>query len=130
MEDWAEIRRLRRAEGVPIKEIARRLGVARNTVRAALVSDEPPRYCRALTGSSVDAFEPQIRALLREFPTMPATVGSVRNFVCGGRRGLHGMGRGLEMITRDFTDGEQDEQEERCGAGCSGGRSGRRGGGS
>ncbi len=36
MEDWAEIRRLHRAEGVPIKEIARRLGVARNTVRAAL----------------------------------------------------------------------------------------------
>ena len=30
MEDWAEIRRLHRAEGVPIKEIARRLGIARN----------------------------------------------------------------------------------------------------
>lgn len=27
MEDWAEIRRLHRAAGVPIKEIARRLGV-------------------------------------------------------------------------------------------------------
>ena len=35
VEDWAEIRSLHRAEGVPIKEIARRLGVARNTVRAA-----------------------------------------------------------------------------------------------
>jgi IS30 family transposase len=34
VEDWAEIRRLHRAEGMPIKEIARRLGVARNTVRA------------------------------------------------------------------------------------------------
>jgi IS30 family transposase len=33
VEDWAEIRRLHRAEGVPIKEIARRLGIARNTVR-------------------------------------------------------------------------------------------------
>jgi len=30
VEDWAEIRRLHRAEGVPIKEIARRLGVARS----------------------------------------------------------------------------------------------------
>ena len=39
VEDWAEIRRLHRAEGVPIKEIARRLGVARNTVPAALHSD-------------------------------------------------------------------------------------------
>ena len=43
MEDWAEIRRLHRAEGVPIKEIARRLGVARNTVKAALASDRPLR---------------------------------------------------------------------------------------
>ena len=74
MEDWAEIRRLHRAEQVPIKEIARRLGVARNTVRAALASDEPPRYQRPAAGSIVDAVEPQIRALLREHPRMPATV--------------------------------------------------------
>ena len=74
MEDWAEIRRLHRAEGVPIKEIGRRLGVARNTVRAALASDGPPRYRRPLKGSLVDAVEPQVRALLREYPTMPATV--------------------------------------------------------
>jgi IS30 family transposase len=51
VEDWAEIRRLHRAEGVPIKEIARRLGVARNTVRAALKSDGPPKYQRAARGS-------------------------------------------------------------------------------
>ena len=55
VEDWAEIRRLHRAEGVPIKEVARRLGVARNTVRAALRSDEPPRYQRTPTGSSPPA---------------------------------------------------------------------------
>jgi transposase len=61
VEDWAEIRRLHRAEGVPIKEIARRLGVARNTVRAALSSDRPPKYERAPRGSIADAFEPQIR---------------------------------------------------------------------
>ncbi len=74
MEDWAEIRRLHRAEAVPIKAIARRLGVARNTVRAALACQEPPRYERAASGSIVDAFEPAIRALLREHPTMAATV--------------------------------------------------------
>ncbi|AFR51614.1 IS21 family transposase [Gordonia sp. JH63] len=74
MEQWAEIRRLHRSEGVPIREIARRLGVARNTVRAALASDTAPKYSRPATGSAVDAFEPQIRALLREYPTMPATV--------------------------------------------------------
>jgi transposase len=74
VEDWAEIRRLRRAEGVPIKEIARRLGVARNTVRAALASDRPPLYERVSRGSIVDPFEPQIRVLLTEWPRMPGPV--------------------------------------------------------
>jgi transposase len=74
VEDWAEIRRLHRAEGVPIKEIARRLGVARNTVRAALASDRPPEYQRPPRGSVVDAYEPAIRTLLVEFPRMPAPV--------------------------------------------------------
>ena len=38
MEDWAEIRRRHRAEGVSIKEIARGTGLARNTVRTAVRS--------------------------------------------------------------------------------------------
>ena len=54
VEDWAEIRRLHRAEAMSIKAIARRLGVARNTVREALRSTEPPRYERPPTGSLVD----------------------------------------------------------------------------
>lgn len=74
MEDWAEIRRLHRSEGVPIKAIVRKLGVARNTVRAALASDEPPAYRRAPRGSLVDAVEPEIRKWLREDAKMPATV--------------------------------------------------------
>ena len=74
MEDWAEIRRLHRSEGLAIKTIARRLGVSRNTVRAAVASDAPPRYQRKPAGSAVDAFEPAIRELLRDVPTMPATV--------------------------------------------------------
>ena len=74
VEDWAEIRRLYRAEGLGIKAIARRLGVARNTVRVAVRSEAPPRYERAGRGSIVDAVEPEIRELLREFPRMPASV--------------------------------------------------------
>jgi transposase len=74
VEDWAEIRRLHRAEGVPIKEIARRLGIARNTVRTALSSDRPPKYERAVRGSVVDPYEAQIRALLAEWPRMPGPV--------------------------------------------------------
>jgi transposase len=74
VEDWAEIRRLHRAEGLPIKAIARLLGVSRNTVRAALASDGPPRYERSPAGSIVDAVEPRIRELLQTYPRMPATV--------------------------------------------------------
>lgn len=74
MEDWAEIRRLHRAEGMAIKQIARSLGVARNTVRAALRDQAPPDRRRGPRGSAVDAFEPALRCLLAEFPRMPATV--------------------------------------------------------
>ncbi|MGH2866638.1 MAG: IS21 family transposase [Solirubrobacteraceae bacterium] len=74
VEDWAEIRRLRRSERLPIKAIARVLGISRNTARAALASDAPPKYVRKPAGSIVDAAEPQIRELLRAYPTMPATV--------------------------------------------------------
>ena len=85
VEDWAEIRRLHRAEGVPVRAIARRLGISRNTVRSALASDGPPRYARRPAGSVVDAAEPAIRELLREFPAMPATVIAER---IGWDRGL------------------------------------------
>jgi transposase len=74
VEDWAEIRRLHRAEGMPIKAIARTMSVSKNTVRRALRSGEPPRYQRKPRGSVVDAAEPRIRELLRSFPRMPATV--------------------------------------------------------
>jgi transposase len=74
MEEWAEIRRLHLSEKMAIKAIARRLGLARNTVRAALAADSPPRYERAPAGSRCDAFGPAIRLLLAEFPEMPATV--------------------------------------------------------
>jgi len=54
--------------------IARTLGVSRNTVRAALAAEGPPKYVRKPTGSAVDAFELRIREQLRVVPTMPATV--------------------------------------------------------
>src|SRR3954447_11285190 len=74
VEDWAEIRRLHRAEGMPIKAIVRKLGVGRNTVRRALAADTPPAYSRPAKPSIVDPFEPQIRGLLAEWPSMPTTV--------------------------------------------------------
>ena len=85
VEDWAEIRRLYRAEQIPVKAIARLLGISRNTVRAAIASDAPPKYVRKPAGSVVDGFEPRIRELLQAYPRMPATVIAER---IGWDRGL------------------------------------------
>jgi transposase len=74
VEDWAEIRRLRRVEKMPIKVIARTVGCSKNTVKKALAAQGPPVYRRAQKGSVVDAVEPRIRELLAAWPTMPATV--------------------------------------------------------
>jgi hypothetical protein len=59
---------------MPIKAIARKLGLARNTVRNAVRSVQPPRYQPPAKGSIVDAVEPQIRQLLKDWPDMPTTV--------------------------------------------------------
>ncbi|MGH3848182.1 MAG: IS21 family transposase [Pseudonocardiaceae bacterium] len=74
MQEWAEIRMLHRGQGLSIKEIARRLGYSRNTVRSAIRAEAPPTFKKAKRVSAVDAFEPAIRELLREFPRMPTTV--------------------------------------------------------
>ena len=74
VEDWAEIRRLHRAERMPIKVIARVVGCSKNTVKNALAAEAPPAYRRRSRGSVVDAVEPRIRELLQACPTMPATV--------------------------------------------------------
>ena len=83
VEHWAEIRRLHMSEHMGVKAIGRRLGLARNTVRAALASQAPPKYERERAGSRVDGFEAAIRRLLAEFPDMPATVIAERiGWVC------------------------------------------------
>ena len=74
VEDWAEIRRLYFNEKMPIKQIASRLGVSKNTVKAKIAADVPPKYARGPLGSIVDEVEPRIRELLQDYPTMPATV--------------------------------------------------------
>jgi transposase len=85
VEDWAEIRRLHRAEGLSARAVARQLGISRNTVLRALASDRPPVYRRAAKGSAVDAVEPAVRELLKATPTMPVTVIAER---IGWERGL------------------------------------------
>jgi transposase len=74
VQDWAEIRRLHQCEGMPIRQIARVLGISRNTVRNALAANGSTKYARRRTGSVVDAVEPKIRDLLTDDPRMPASI--------------------------------------------------------
>jgi transposase len=71
VERWAELRREHFVRGVSIKELARRHGIDRNTVRRALRSDRPPRYEREQRPSKLDPFKDEINALLREDPRLP-----------------------------------------------------------
>jgi len=85
VEDWAEIRRLYRSEKLSQAEIARRLKLSRNTVANAVHSESPPRYERAPVASSGWlAAEPAVRVLLREYPTMAASVIAQRVGWTGG----------------------------------------------
>lgn len=72
VQEWAEIRRLHLAEGMGKKTIARKLGLSRNTVRAALGSEEPPAYRRTPQGSKLDRYRSEIASLLRDECDMPA----------------------------------------------------------
>jgi hypothetical protein len=73
VEDWALIRRLV-ADGVPQRQVARDLGIGRETIRRALAADGPPKYVRASVPTSFTPFEARVRQLLAKTPQMPATV--------------------------------------------------------
>ena len=85
MEDWAEIRRLYRAERMGIKAIARHMRVARNTVRDAVRSDD------------------EILQFAREYgatifhPSGTCKMGSDPMAVTDARLRVHGIG-GLRVV--------------------------------
>ena len=74
LEDWALIRRLHVSEKLPKAQIARELGISRNTVAKAIASVDPPEYSRAAVATSFEPFVVQVRQLLKATPSMPATV--------------------------------------------------------
>jgi len=74
LEDWALIRRLHVSEKLPKAQIARELGISRNTVAKAIASAGPPQYSRPPVVTSFEPFEGQVRQLLEATPSMPATV--------------------------------------------------------
>lgn len=72
VEVFALIRRDARVEGLSIRELARRHGVGRPTVRMALAQAEPPPpKIRVRSAPRLDAFKPVIDAMLVEDTTAP-----------------------------------------------------------
>jgi hypothetical protein len=71
VQQWAEVRRLKFVEGLGIREIRRRTGLHRETIRRALRESEPPRYERAAKGSKLDPFKPEILRLLKDDAEIP-----------------------------------------------------------
>ncbi len=66
MSQWAEIRHLHVVEGVPKKEIARRLQLDVKTVRRAVGRPTPPVRVSSLRARSLDPWREQIQQWLRE----------------------------------------------------------------
>ena len=71
VEQWAEVRRLHFVRGLSQREIHRRTGLHRDTIRNAIKSTRPPKYERAPAGSKLDPFRDEIHRLLREDPKLP-----------------------------------------------------------
>ena len=71
VEQWAEIRRMRHVEGLSIREIHRRTGLHRKTIRRALESDDAPRYGpRPKRQSKLEPFVAVIEELLDDEPAL------------------------------------------------------------
>jgi transposase len=70
---WAGIRYMHLTEGVPKKEIARRLGVDVKTVRRAVSSDDPPgKRSSPKRGRRLDLYREEVTELLRAEPRLSA----------------------------------------------------------
>jgi transposase len=71
VEQWAEIRRLHFVKGLSQREIRRRTGLHRDTIRKAVNGRRPPVYRRAPSGSKLDPFKDEIHRLLKEDHKLP-----------------------------------------------------------
>lgn len=70
VEQWAEIRRLVLVERRSQRQVAKSLGLARDTVARAVASGSPPRYARPPAGSKLDPFREWICEQLRADPSI------------------------------------------------------------
>jgi transposase len=72
VEQWAEVRRMKRVEGLSAREISRRTGLARDTVSRLLMAAAPPSYSRARAESILDPFRDWICEQLQADPKVPS----------------------------------------------------------
>jgi hypothetical protein len=72
VEQWAEVRRMKRVEGLSAREISRRTGLGRDTVSRLLMAETPPRYSRARAESILDPFKDWICEQLQGDPKVPS----------------------------------------------------------
>jgi len=70
VEQWAEIRRMHRVERLSIREIGKRTGLHRKTIRRALAAEMPPTYSRPPAASKLDPFRDWICEQLRVDPNI------------------------------------------------------------
>jgi len=91
--DWAEVRAMH-ADGIKKREIARRLGISRNTVDKLIDAREPPRYERAPAGSMLDPLEGVLRELIKDWPDIKAP--RVTEIL----REDHGYGGSVDLVRR------------------------------
>jgi transposase len=70
VERWAELRREHFVRGVSIRELMRRTGLARNTIRSALRSDAPPTFRCPERPSRLEPFKDEIHRLLKDDPRL------------------------------------------------------------
>ena len=86
VEQWAEIRRLHFVRGLSQREIHRRTGLHRDTIRRAITARCRRVYRRAPAGSKLDPFKDEIHRLLREDPKLPGVRGPRADRAAGLRR--------------------------------------------
>ena len=98
VEQWAEIRRLHFVKGLSIREVARRTGLSRVTVRRAVRADLPPHYERPVRVSKLEPYKPTIERLLDDEALMPAT--RIRELI--GEEGYSGGQTILDAYLREI----------------------------